>query len=282
MDIDGKKLSQKIRGDIAREVAQTQKDIGRAPCLVVILVGEDYGSSIYVKNKAQACEQVGITSHLYTLPEQTGQEELLELIGRLNHDDTIDGILVQLPLPEALDEAAVLDAIDHRKDVDGLHVISSGKLLQGKPTFLPCTPHGMIKMLEELEYDCAGKHAVVIGRSNIVGKPISLLLQRKNATVTMCHSRTKNLPELTRQADILVSAIGKAHFVTADMVKPGAVVLDVGINRGSDGKVTGDVDYEAAKDVAAYITPVPGGVGPMTITMLLHNTLWGAKQYAKK
>lgn len=280
MIIDGKALAQKTRDEIKQEVLKVTDKIGRAPSLVVILVGEDYGSSIYVNNKAKACEEVGITSHIYRLPEQASQGEVLELIDKLNSDKSVDGILVQLPLPKHINEADVLENIDYRKDVDGLHVISSGRLLQNKPTFLPCTPNGVIKMIESTGYEIEGKHAVVIGRSNIVGKPVSLLLQQKNATVTMCHSRTKDLKYFTLQADIIVSAIGKSNFITADMVSPGAMVIDVGINRGADGKLTGDVDFENVKGIASYISPVPGGVGPMTITMLLHNTVLGALTYA--
>lgn len=282
MLIDGKKIAGELRTEIAGQVEAVKQEIGRVPKLCVLLVGNDYGSSIYVRNKEKACHEVGMASEVFRLPEETTEQEVIGLVNQLNGDDTVDGILVQLPLPGHICEANVVESVDWKKDVDGLQVISSGRLLQGLDTFLPCTPHGIIQMLDKTGIPIAGKRAVVIGRSNIVGKPVSLLLLQRNATVTICHSRTKNLADITRQADILVSAVGRVHMVTADMVKPGAAVIDVGMNRGEDGKVTGDVDFAAVSTVAGYITPVPGGVGPMTITMLLYNTLRGARTYGKK
>lgn len=277
--IDGKKIAGEIRQEIKEQVINTQGKIGRKPCLAVILVGDDYGSTLYVRNKEKACEEVGMASIVKRLPEETTQAQLLDIIHTLNDDNTVDGIMVQLPLPKHIDEATVVDAISPEKDADGLHTVSCGMLMQGRDSFLPCTPHGIIELLDRSGCTIEGKNAVVIGRSNIVGKPVALMLLNRNATVTICHSKTKNISEITRQADIVVCAVGKANFLTADMVKPGAAVIDVGMNRKPDGKATGDVDFEGVSKVAGYLTPVPGGVGPMTITMLLYNTLASAKRY---
>lgn len=274
--LDGKVMSEALRGEIAQRVAAL-KEKGVTPGLAVILVGEDPASQIYVRNKGVGCEQVGIHSVTIRLPETTTQEELEDHILRLNADESIHGILVQLPLPKGLDEAAALAVIAPEKDVDGFHIQNAGKLLNGLPGVVACTPKGALEMIRRTGVDLSGKEAVVVGRSNIVGKPMAMLLLQQNCTVTMCHSRTVNLAEHTRRADILVAAVGKAKFITADMVKPGAVVIDVGINR-VDGKVVGDVDFEAVREVAGWITPVPGGVGRMTITMLLQNTVEAAER----
>ncbi len=274
--IDGKILSEKIRAKIIEEVAALKQSKKITPGLAVILVGENPASQVYVRNKIASCEKVGMKSFHHTLPESSTQAEVLQLIQQLNQNDQVHGILIQLPLPKHLDADFLLDQVDPRKDVDGLHPFSLGRLAAGRPSFVSCTPAGMIEMLKDIGYDCAGKEAVVIGRSNIVGKPIALLLLAQNATVTICHSKTKNLSEKVKQADIVVAAIGVPKFVKGDWIKPGAVVLDVGINRGTDGKLVGDVDFESASKVAGWITPVPGGVGPMTITMLLKNTLQAA------
>ena len=247
--------------------------LSEAVALAVVLVGEDPASHVYVRNKVRACERTGIHSEEIRLSADTTEQELLAVIDRLNHDDTIDGILVQLPLPKHLSSEIVIAAISPEKDVDGFHVVSAGSLLTGRTGFRPCTPYGVMKLLEEAECDPSGKHAVVIGRSNIVGKPQALMLLEKNATVTVVHSRTQDLASMTRQADILVAAVGRAKMVKADMVKPGAVVIDVGMNRDENGKLCGDVDYEAVREIASAITPVPGGVGPMTIAMLMTNTV---------
>ena len=266
--LDGKALAKKIKGQVAAQAAA----LPRRPGLAVLLVGENPASQVYVRGKEKDCDECGILNLGCRLPAETTQEELLARIERLNADPAVDGILVQLPLPKHLNEASVLRLIDPDKDVDGFHAMNSGRLMNGQPGFVPCTPLGVMKLLEAYGIDPAGKHAVVIGRSNIVGKPMAMLLLRANATVTICHSRTQNLAEITRQADILVAAVGRANFVTADMVKPGAAVIDVGINL-VDGKIVGDVDFDAVSGVAGYITPVPGGVGQMTIAMLLANTL---------
>lgn len=275
--INGKQVSEEIRVDIAREVAGLVER-GIKPGLAVVLVGEDPASQVYVRNKEKSCIDLGFHSEVHRLAASTSQEELLALVERLNQNDDIDGILVQLPLPGHIEEKAVIDAISVEKDVDGFHPVNVGNLVIGDDSLLPCTPAGVIELIKRTGTGIAGKHAVVIGRSNIVGKPVSLLLQREHATVTMCHSRTANMAELSRQADILVVAIGRANFIDASFVKPGAVVIDVGMNRLDTGKLAGDVDYESAKEVAGYITPVPGGVGPMTITMLMSNTLIAAKR----
>ncbi|MBE6553099.1 MAG: bifunctional methylenetetrahydrofolate dehydrogenase/methenyltetrahydrofolate cyclohydrolase FolD [Ruminococcaceae bacterium] len=278
MRIDGKAISAEIRTEIREETASFIAARGYAPGLAVVIVGEDPASQVYVRNKAKACEEVGFYSEVYRLPTETAQEELNALVDRLNRDEKIHGILVQLPLPKHLDETEVLLRIDPAKDVDAFHPYNVGKIMIGDYDFLPCTPAGVMALLERSGIDPAGKKCVVIGRSNIVGKPMAMLLLHANGTVTVCHSRTKDLPSVTREADILVVAIGRADFVGADMVKPGAVVIDVGMNRRADGKLTGDVDFAAVEPIASAITPVPGGVGPMTITMLLQNTLTAAKK----
>jgi methylenetetrahydrofolate dehydrogenase (NADP+)/methenyltetrahydrofolate cyclohydrolase len=278
--IDGKQLVGDIRGKIKEEVDALAAD-GYRPGLAVVLVGEDPASAVYVRNKAKSCDQVGIYSEVHRLPAETTQAELLELVDKLNRAANIHGILVQLPLPKHISEDAVIDAIAIEKDVDGFHPINVGNLSIGKPSLLPCTPAGVIEIIKRTGTTISGKKAVVIGRSNIVGKPVSMLLLRENATVTICHSRTENMKELCREADILVVAIGKPKFVTKEFVKPGAVVIDVGINRLEDGKLAGDVDFDDVVDTAGPITPVPGVVGPMTITMLLQNTLQAAKALRK-
>lgn len=278
MRIDGKAISAQIREEIKEKTAAFVAEKGYAPGLAVVIVGEDPASQVYVRNKALACEQVGFYSEVHRLPAETKQEELNALVDRLNADEKIHGILVQLPLPKHLDETEVLLRIDPSKDVDAFHPYNVGKIMIGDYDFLPCTPAGVMALLERSGIDPAGKNCVVIGRSNIVGKPMAMLLLHANGTVTICHSRTKNLREVTREADILVVAIGRADFVGADMVKPGAVVIDVGMNRRADGKLTGDVNFDEVEPIASAITPVPGGVGPMTITMLLQNTLTAAKK----
>ena len=275
--IDGNALSQHMRADFA---TRTQSLIAQGvhPGLAVILVGDNPASQVYVRNKVKACEQVGIHSVLEKHPESLSQADLLARVEQLNHDPRIHGILVQLPLPAHIDSHRVIEAISPAKDVDGFHVASAGALMTGLPAYWPCTPHGCMKMLESIGYSLKGKHAVVMGRSNIVGKPMALMLLQHNATVTVCHSATVNLKHHTLQADVIIAAVGKRNVLTADMVKPGAVVIDVGMNRDDAGKLCGDVDFEAVRQVASYITPVPGGVGPMTITMLLANTLDSAQQ----
>lgn len=274
--MDGKALSKKVRGQILAET-EALKAKGITPGLAVIIVGEDPASQIYVRNKEKACEECGFYSEKYALPADTTEEELLALIDKLNKDDKIHGILCQMPVPKQIREQAVIDAISYKKDVDAFHPINVGKIMVGNFDFLPCTPAGVMELLDEYGVDPKGKECVVIGRSNIVGKPQAMLLLHRHGTVTICHSRTQNLKEVCRRADILVAAVGKADFVTGDMVKEGATVIDVGMNRKADGKVTGDVCYEEAAEKAAFITPVPGGVGPMTITMLMKNTLKAAK-----
>ena len=280
--LDGKIVSQEIRSRLRARTDDFRQRYGYAPGLAVILVGDDPASRVYVRNKHRACEEVGFLSTGYTLPVDTTEEELLALIERLNHDDTVHGILVQLPLPKHIRESVVVSAISPDKDVDAFHPVNVGKIMTGNHTFLPCTPAGIMEILHYYGIHAEGKHCVVIGRSNIVGKPMALLLLEENGTVTICHSKTQNLAELTRQADILVVAVGKPRFVTADMIKPGAVIIDVGINRLDDGKLCGDVDEASVSDVAAALSPVPGGVGPMTITMLLNNTLTAAENAAAK
>ncbi|MEG2116474.1 MAG: bifunctional methylenetetrahydrofolate dehydrogenase/methenyltetrahydrofolate cyclohydrolase FolD [Clostridia bacterium] len=275
MIIDGKALSDKIREEIKIEVSKI-KENGKTPTLAVIIVGEDAASKIYVKNKEKACESVGMKSMTYHLPENSTDSDVIELIEALNESDNVDGLLVQVPLPKHLDEAKILSKISNDKDVDGFLRESVGKLYLNEDGFAPCTPSGIIELIKSTGETIVGKHAVVIGRSNIVGKPVSLLLLRENATVTICHSKTVNIGQLTKQADILVVAIGKKEFVTGDMVKDGAIVIDVGMNR-VDGKLYGDVNFDEVSKKASYITPVPGGVGPMTITMLLKNTLKARK-----
>lgn len=275
--LDGKLMSDELRVRIAERVAALKKK-GVHPGLAVILVGEDPASQIYVRNKEKGCEQVGMKSVTIRLPENTTQAELEDHIRALNADASVHGILVQLPLPKHLDEAAALAVIAPEKDVDGFHVQNAGKLLNGLNGVIACTPKGALEMIRRTGVDLNGKEAVVVGRSNIVGKPMAMLLLQQNCTVTMCHSRTADLASHTRRADVLVAAVGKAKFITADMVKPGAIVIDVGINRNAEGKVVGDVDFDAVKEVAGWITPVPGGVGRMTITMLLENTVEAAER----
>ncbi len=274
--IDGKAVSAAVKQEIAREVERL-KLRGVCPGLAVILVGNDPASRIYVNNKKKACEAVGVYSEEYALPEETSQQEILDLIGRLNADPKISGILVQSPLPDGLDESAVVEYIDPRKDVDAFHAHNVGLLMQGRPVFQPCTPAGIVELIRSTGTEIEGKHCVVVGRSNIVGKPMAMLFLQNNGTVTVCHSKTKALDSITRQADILVSAVGKSGFIRADMVKPGALVIDVGMNRDKNGKLCGDVNFAEVEPVASYITPVPGGVGPMTIAMLMKNTVTAAK-----
>ena len=271
--IDGKAVSAKVRGEIAEKVAAMDKK----PGLAVVIVGEDPASKVYVRNKAKGCAEVGFYSEVHELPEATTEAELMALIDKLNADDNINGILCQLPLPKHLDEKAVIDRIRPDKDVDAFHPVNTGKIMIGDYDFLPCTPAGVMRLLEEYGIDPSGKNCVVVGRSNIVGKPQAMLLLQKNGTVTICHSRTADLKAECRRADILVVAIGKAKFIDADYIKPGATVIDVGMDRDENGKLCGDVDFESAKEVAGAITPVPGGVGPMTIAMLLTNTLKAAE-----
>ncbi len=274
--IDGKLISKQVREEIAAEVVAYKAKYNAAPGLAVIIVGSDPASQVYVRNKKRACEEVGFYSESYELPEETTNEELIALVERLNNDDKIHGILVQLPLPKHLDETKVLLTIRPEKDVDAFHPYNVGKIMIGNHALLPCTPAGVMVLLEKSGVQVAGKNCVVIGRSNIVGKPMAILLLHANGTVTICHSRTQNLKEICREADILVASIGKPEFVTGDMVKEGAVVVDVGINRLESGKLVGDVNFAQVEPKASYITPVPGGVGPMTITMLLKNTLTAA------
>ena len=273
--IDGKQLAKKTREKLKYEVEDLKKE-GIQPKLAVIMVGDNSASQIYVRNKSKACNDVGIEFEEYLLPGTTKQEELLDVIEKLNNNKEINGILLQSPIPDGLDINEAFRKISPEKDVDGFHPVNVGKLVLGQDTFVSCTPYGIMKMFEEYNIDLEGKNAVVIGRSNIVGKPMSQCLLNKNATVTICHSRTRNLPEITKNADILVSAIGRPEFVTADMVKDGAVVIDVGINRTAEGKLKGDVDFENVSKKASYITPVPGGVGPMTIAMLMNNIIKAA------
>jgi len=270
--IDGNALAQHWREQVARDCVALQAQ-GVKPGLAVLLVGDNPASQVYVRNKVKACEQAGLHSVLEQWPADLSEADLLARVQALNHDPLIHGILVQLPLPGHIDAHKVIEAIDPAKDVDGFHVASAGALMTGLPGFWPCTPHGCMKMLESINYPLSGKHAVVIGRSNIVGKPMALMLLAQNATVTICHSRTANLKAITLQADVIVAAVGQRNTVTADMVKPGAVVIDVGMNRNEAGKLCGDVDYEGVRQVAGHITPVPGGVGPMTIAMLMTNTV---------
>ena len=275
--IDGIARSHKLRADVSSRAAAL-KAKGITPGLAVILVGENPASQVYVRNKVKACQESGLHSLLEKYSEDMSEKALLERIESLNQDPSIHGILVQLPLPLHIDAQRVIEAISPNKDVDGFHIASAGALMTGMPGFWPCTPYGCMKMLESIAYDLKGKHAVVIGRSNIVGKPMAMMLLQKNATVTICHSATPDLKAMTLLADVIVAAVGKRNVLTADMVKPGAVVLDVGMNRNDEGKLCGDVDFEGVEKVASYITPVPGGVGPMTITMLLVNTLEAAER----
>lgn len=274
--IDGKAVSAAVKERVKNEVAAL-KDQGVSAALAVIIVGSDPASRVYVNNKKKACEMTGIKSVEYALGEETTQEQLLELIDKLNADKNINGILCQLPLPKQIDEKTVIERIDPNKDVDCFSCVNVGKMWVGDGTFKPCTPAGVMELLKAYDIDVAGKNCVIIGRSNIVGKPMAALLLEKNATVTVCHSKTKNLKEICSNADVIVAAVGRAKFVTADMVKDGAVLVDVGINRNENGKLCGDIDFENVKDIASYITPVPGGCGPMTIAMLMENTVAAVK-----
>lgn len=278
--IDGNALSKQLRSEVAAR-AQALKAQGVTPGLAVVLVGDSPASQVYVRNKVKACEDSGLYSLLEKYPASLTEAALLARVEALNQDPRIHGILVQLPLPAHIDAQKVIEAISPVKDVDGFHIASAGALMTGMPGFWPCTPYGCMQMLQSIGYDLRGKHAVVIGRSNIVGKPMALMLLQQNATVTICHSATPNLKAMSLQADVIVAAVGKRNVLTADMVKPGAVVLDVGMNRDDAGKLCGDVDFEGVKQVASHITPVPGGVGPMTITMLLVNTLEAAERATK-
>lgn len=275
--IKGNEVAEKKRAQLTEEVVKL-KEQGIEPGLAVILVGEDPASRSYVKGKEKGCEQVGIYSELIELPETITEERLLAEIDRLNGDGSINGILVQLPLPKHIEEKAIIERISPEKDVDGFHPISVGRMMTGQDTFLPCTPHGIVELVKETNLDISGKHVVVIGRSNIVGKPVGQLFLNENATVTYCHSKTQNMKELSKLADILIVAVGRPKMITADYIKEGAVVIDVGVNRLETGKLCGDVDFDNVLNVAGYITPVPKGVGPMTITMLLHNTVESAKR----
>jgi methylenetetrahydrofolate dehydrogenase (NADP+)/methenyltetrahydrofolate cyclohydrolase len=280
--INGKEVSAAVRAHVRDEAAAFTAKTGITPGLAVIIVGEDPASQVYVRNKHKACAETGFVSYQHALPAETTEAELLSLVEKLNADDSVHGILVQLPLPKTISETAVINAINPEKDVDAFHPENVGHIMIGDYAFLPGTPAGVMELLASEGIEIAGKHCVVIGRSNIVGKPMAMLLLHKNGTVTICHSRTKNLAEITRQADILIAAVGREAFVTADMVKEGAAVIDVGINRNAEGKLCGDVDFEAVAKKAGYITPVPGGVGPMTIAMLMQNTLTAAKIFANK
>ena len=275
--LNGKELAQKLQQEMTQEVTEL-KEKGLQPGLAVILVGEDPASQVYVRNKERAANNIGMYSVVYRLPETTSEADLITKIEELNHDDKVHGILVQLPLPKHINEDLVLDTIDPAKDVDGFHPMNLGNLFACKPTMIPCTPAGIMELIKLSVLDLAGKNAVIIGRSNIVGKPMAHLLLQANATVTICHSKTKDLPKVAKQADVLVVAIGRANFVTADFVKEGAVVIDVGINRDENNKLTGDVKFDEVAPLTSYITPVPGGVGPMTITMLMRQTIDAAKR----
>ncbi len=271
--IDGKKVSAQVKEEVKKQTLELKETHKITPGLAVVIVGDDPASRVYVNNKKKACEFVGFKSEEYALPAETTQEELLNLVETLNNKKNINGILVQLPLPKHLDDKAVIEAISPLKDVDAFHAVNVGKIMLGEYDFLPCTPAGVMEMLHSYNIEVSGKNCVVIGRSNIVGKPMAMLLLHENGTVTICHSRTKNLAEICSQADILVAAVGRPKFVTADMVKEGAVVIDVGMDRDENGKLCGDVDFENVKDKCSFITPVPGGVGPMTISTLMKNTL---------
>jgi methylenetetrahydrofolate dehydrogenase (NADP+)/methenyltetrahydrofolate cyclohydrolase len=280
--ISGKIVSEKLRQEIKLDVTEYIKECGRIPGLAVVLVGDDPASAVYVRNKHKACLEVGINSFEINMPTETTEDEILSVIDRLNADDAVDGILVQLPLPHHINEEKVINRIDPEKDVDAFSPSNVGRIVIGKYSFLPCTPAGVMALLDHYNIEIEGKRCVVIGRSNIVGKPMALLLLERNGTVTVCHSRTKNISEITREADIIVCAVGRAGFLRGDMVKQGAVVIDVGINRNADGKLCGDVSFDEVAEIASYITPVPGGVGPMTITMLMKNTLSASKMHGVK
>lgn len=278
--IDGRELAAQVRAEVNSEISLLKAKTGLTPGLAVVLVGDDPASRVYVRNKGKACEEVGIRSFQHTLPADTTEEDLLALIKKLNGSKDVHGILVQLPLPSNIDEEAVLEAVSPQKDVDGFHPYNVGRLTIGRPLLQPCTPCGVMRMIESIGVDISGKEAVVVGRSNIVGKPMALMLLHKNATVTICHSRTRDIAQKVLSADIIIAAVGRAGFVKGEWVKDGAVVIDVGINRTAEGKLVGDVDFEGASKRASFITPVPGGVGPMTIAMLLKNTVEAAKRAA--
>lgn len=278
--INGFELAKEKRAQLSKEVEQLKQQ-GIEPALAVILVGDHPASQSYVKAKQKACEEIGIRSILLTFPSDISEEFLLEQIARLNEDQSVHGILVQLPLPKQMNELHIIEAIAPEKDVDGFHPLNIGRMMTGQKTFLPCTPYGILYMVQSLQVDIAGKHVVVVGRSNIVGKPVGQLFLREHATVTYCHSRTNDLAAITRQADILIVAVGKPKLITSQYVKEGAIVIDVGVNRLESGKLCGDVDFDDVKEIASYITPVPKGVGPMTITMLLHNTIQAARELHK-
>ncbi|MBR5527842.1 MAG: bifunctional methylenetetrahydrofolate dehydrogenase/methenyltetrahydrofolate cyclohydrolase FolD [Clostridia bacterium] len=275
--IDGKAVSAKVRGELCEKTVSFKEKYGYAPGLAVIIVGDDPASKIYVRNKKKACEEIGYNSFEYALPAETSEEELLNLIEKLNADDAVHGILVQSPVPRHIDEKKIQSTILPSKDVDAFHPINVGKIMIGDYDFVPCTPAGITELLDAYGIETAGKSCVVIGRSNIVGKPMAMLMLHKNCTVTICHSRTPDVGAVTREADIVIAAVGKSDFLTGDMIKEGAVVIDVGMNRNAEGKLCGDADFEACEKKASYITPVPGGVGPMTITMLMKNTLRSAE-----
>lgn len=280
--INGKEISDKFRKKLKEEVLNLKNAQNLQPSLAVIIVGDDAASKIYVRNKKRACEEIGIKSYEFALPTNTSENELLNLIDSLNKRSDVNGILVQMPLPPHINEKKIIEHINPIKDVDAFHEINVGKIMTGNFKFLPCTPAGIIHLLDETKIEISGKHCVIIGRSNIVGKPLAMLMLHRDATVTVCHSKTQNLTEICKTADILIAAVGKANFVTRKMIKPGAVVIDVGINRCENGKLCGDVDFENLKNIASYITPVPGGVGPMTISMLLKNTVTAALMQKNK
>jgi methylenetetrahydrofolate dehydrogenase (NADP+)/methenyltetrahydrofolate cyclohydrolase len=276
--IDGKAIGLLVRSEVREKAARFFGSTGIRPCLAAVLVGDDPASRVYVRNKGKACQEAGMLSRQIDLPASTPESELLDLVARLNADDAVHGILVQFPLPGQIDQTKVIEAISPAKDVDGLHPVNAGRLLAGMPAFVPCTPLGILALLDHEKVELRSRHAVVVGRSGLVGKPVALLLLSRHATVTICHSRTADLPGVVRQADVLVAAVGKAEMVRGSWIRPGAVVVDVGINRLPDGRLVGDVAFEEAREVASRITPVPGGVGPMTIAMLLHNTLAAAER----
>ena len=278
--IDGKAIAQAVRAEVKGKVEEFSGRTGVLPCLATVLVGGDPASAVYVRNKGKACREVGMLSRQMNVPASTSQEELLDIVAGLNADAAVHGILVQLPLPDRIDETRILESIDPAKDVDGFHPVNAGRLLTGQPSFVPCTPLGILRMLDHEGVELKGKHAVVVGRSNIVGKPVALLLLSRHATVTICHSRTRDLPGVVRGADVVVAAVGKAEMVRGSWLAPGSVVIDVGINRLPDGRLVGDVAFGEAMEVAGKVTPVPGGVGPMTIAMLLQNTLEAAARRA--
>ena len=275
--IDGKKVSSDVKNKVAQQVLKLKEMYNKVPGLAVVIVGNDPASRVYVNNKKRACDMVGFYSEEYALPEETTQEELMSLIEKLNNKENINGVLVQLPLPKHLNESAVIEAIKPQKDVDAFHASNVGKIMIGEYSFLPCTPAGVMELIKSENIEVEGKNCVVIGRSNIVGKPMAMLLLHNNGTVTICHSKTKNLKEICKSADILVAAVGKPKFVKSDMVKEGAVVIDVGMNRDENGKLCGDVDFKEVVPISSFITPVPGGVGPMTVAMLMKNTLTAFK-----